>query len=383
MSMPDSPHLLDLHTTGETRQEPIADLIRQIVERQPVDLDELTERIVSALLSRLDRATLPTAAAALFDTVRQLWTEPTPTACPPASPQPLLDVLEHLNLRLIHAFTGTPSASTRWARRALAAALLHGRHDGEPAVHAAIEPADRYDLLSIQLPTDADTPTPDRRLHIVHTVLDTTLGPNWLDTMVGTSGFVLIPSSATSTRPTRYEHLTEVLVRELGTPITLIELHDVETDELPAAAHTARELAGLAAGLSRPPGTYTIDDLLLEYQLTRPGPARDRLATRVLPLLEHPHLYEALLAHVRYGWDRQRAAAAVNIHPNSLSYRLRRVADLTGFNPHDPHHSRILAAAVTLHHLESSCRAPSTVAADRPRGLAARARQHADSQPVE
>ena len=47
---------------------------------------------------------------------------------------------------------------------------------------------------------------------------------------------------------------------------------------MPDAAREAAEIAAPARLSGRPTGVYRLDDLLLEYQLTRPGPARDRLA---------------------------------------------------------------------------------------------------------
>ena len=96
---------------------------------------------------------------------------------------------------------------------------------------------------------------------------------------------------------------------------------------------------------------YRLDDLLLEFQLSRPGAARDRLAARIAPLLGAPHLLEALEAHLHFGADRKAASKHLHVHPNTFSYRLRRVGELTGIDPAEPTNSRILAAAVTIHRL--------------------------------
>ncbi|MFD4433806.1 PucR family transcriptional regulator [Nocardia sp. NPDC058497] len=159
------------------------------------------------------------------------------------------------------------------------------------------------------------------------------------------------PPRADGTDEIRYVHVATELSQQLDTSVVVIEFHTVARTRLPEAVQEIKELSDLALSLGKPTGTYTLDDLMLEYQLTRPGPARDRLATRIVPLLEHPHLLDALQAHIRFGWDRKRAAAAVHLHPNSFSYRLRRVADLTGFDPSEPNDSRMLAAALTVYEL--------------------------------
>jgi hypothetical protein len=118
---------------------------------------------------------------------------------------------------------------------------------------------------------------------------------------------------------------------------------------VPAAAREAGEVAELAERLGRPCGPYRLDDVLLEHQLSRPGPARERLAGLLAPLAGHPHLLEAVRAYVECGYNRHQAAAHIHVHRNTLNYRLRRVETLTGVDPADPVGSRVLAAALITH----------------------------------
>ncbi|MFP3964163.1 helix-turn-helix domain-containing protein [Actinomadura fulvescens] len=122
-----------------------------------------------------------------------------------------------------------------------------------------------------------------------------------------------------------------------------------DTAALPAAVTEAEEVAELAERLGRPSGVYGLDDMLLEHQLSRPGPARDRLAGMLAPLACHPHLLEAVRAYVECGYNRHRAAARIHVHRNTLNYRLRRVEALTGVDPADPVGCRMLAAALITH----------------------------------
>lgn len=103
--------------------------------------------------------------------------------------------------------------------------------------------------------------------------------------------------------------------------------------EVPAAVALARDIVDLVRRTSRPAGTYALDDVLLDYQLSRPGPAADSLRARLAPLAGRPDLVATVEAHLATGQSRTRTAALVNVHPNTVDYRLRRVADLVGLDP--------------------------------------------------
>jgi DNA-binding PucR family transcriptional regulator len=73
----------------------------------------------------------------------------------------------------------------------------------------------------------------------------------------------------------------------------------------------------------------------------------------VIPLLSSPHLIDALEAHLVHGGDRKTASRLIHVHPNTFTYRLRRIAELTGLDPSDPSDSRMLAASLTVYRLDS------------------------------
>lgn len=113
-----------------------------------------------------------------------------------------------------------------------------------------------------------------------------------------------------------------------------------------AAARTAREIADVAQGLGRPAGPFWLRDVALDYQLTRPTPARDLLADVLRPLETQPELARTLRAYLTSGQNRRRAATELHIHPNTLDNRLHRVADLTGLHPTRPADLPVILAAV-------------------------------------
>lgn len=85
--------------------------------------------------------------------------------------------------------------------------------------------------------------------------------------------------------------------------------------------------------------------MLLDYQLTRPGVARRELAALLDPLADHPELLQTLEVHLGYDLNRRRTASTLHIHANTVDYRLRRIAELTGLDP---------ARRVDLRHLEAA-----------------------------
>lgn len=70
------------------------------------------------------------------------------------------------------------------------------------------------------------------------------------------------------------------------------------------------------------------------------------LATVARHLEPGPDLVVTLDTYYRYDMDRGAAAAALNVHPRTLDYRLRRVRELTGLTPGSTRGVRVLSAAV-------------------------------------
>jgi DNA-binding PucR family transcriptional regulator len=120
-------------------------------------------------------------------------------------------------------------------------------------------------------------------------------------------------------------------------------------DGVARAGDDAVQVLRLVTGLGRPPGLYRLDDVLLEAALsgTAAGPAA-RLASILAPLEGTGDLLGTLDAYLAADADRRRAAAALNVHPNTLDYRLRRIGELTGRSPLTARGLQVLGAALTL-----------------------------------
>ncbi|AHH16457.1 putative transcriptional regulator [Nocardia nova SH22a] len=102
---------------------------------------------------------------------------------------------------------------------------------------------------------------------------------------------------------------------------------------VPDAAEQAHGLLTLAWRLRYPPRVYRLDDLALEYQLTRPGPGRRILGDLLNPLDDHPTLMRTLFVHIGNDLNRRRTARELGVHVHTVDYRLKRIGELTGFNP--------------------------------------------------
>ncbi|MEU4595945.1 helix-turn-helix domain-containing protein [Nocardia sp. NPDC023988] len=113
----------------------------------------------------------------------------------------------------------------------------------------------------------------------------------------------------------------------------LAALVPAKTAEIPGAVERAHELLDMVARLGSAAGLYHFNDLALEYQLTRPGPGRARFGELLTPLERTPELLETLRVHIANDMNRQRTAHLLHIHTNTVGYRLRRIAQITGLDP--------------------------------------------------
>lgn len=267
----------------------------------------------------------------------------------------LLDVLSTIDLVVVDAYTReSPFEVERAARRELCEALLRGRPAENAAGRAGTTVAARYFVVAVRL--DDDSPAADssllvrRRERLFRTALDELTSDIVPATFHGAEGLALIADSgpAIGVHDLRWDDLARELRERFGVAVYLSVLGDAAPGGIPDAAGVVAELARLALELQREPGAYRIDDLLLEYQVTRPSPAHDRLVELVEPLFDQDHLLDALVAHLQNGGSRKAAADGLHLHPNSYLYRLRRVHELTGLDPNKPRESRILAAGLLV-----------------------------------
>ncbi len=119
-------------------------------------------------------------------------------------------------------------------------------------------------------------------------------------------------------------------------------------DDAPRSAAAA--LAGLEAVPAWPgaPRPVSADELLPERMLVGDPLARAALVTQAFEPLSASGgaLLETLSAYLGTGRSLEGAARDLYVHPNTVRYRLRKVAELTGWDPLDARESFVLQVAL-------------------------------------
>src|SRR4051794_6578917 len=155
----------------------------------------------------------------------------------------------------------------------------------------------------------------------------------------------------------RTEHLDEVAERvsdEFGDgPVVTGPVVDGLSR---AGESAAAALAGLRAARAWPeaPRPVAADALLAERALDGDPLARAALAERVAGPLRAAgrEVLETVRAVLNSGGNLEASARAIFVHPNTVRYRLKRAADLTGISVTDPRGSWTLQVALALAELD-------------------------------
>jgi len=136
------------------------------------------------------------------------------------------------------------------------------------------------------------------------------------------------------------------------------------TDLVEAHVSARAAVAGLRAAPGWPaaPRPVTSDDLLPERALSGDGHARRQLVLAVyLPLREAGNAtLDTVSTFLDQGGSLEATARAMFIHANTVRYRLRRAADVTGLTATDPRHAYTFRVALTLGRLHPPDPPPAT-----------------------
>ncbi|APA99154.1 PucR family transcriptional regulator [Nocardia seriolae] len=237
-------------------------------------------------------------------------------------------------------------------RRAIADALLTGRDPIEWAEEPAIAVPDAFLLAVFRLGSTrgADTSELRHRVEAIPGVFLRLDSGGWtalLPLQPGDDGTATL--AALSARLPAHGQLATFWV---GVATA------ASRAEVPAVFAEARVLAELGRCLDRPRAVCRRADLMFEYTVAAGGPARDGLAAVLAPLDAQPLLAETLEVFVDTGFNQLATARLLNIHRNTVTYRLARVHELTGLDPHRPTDAMTLSAARIARRLESASFAP-------------------------
>lgn len=226
------------------------------------------------------------------------------------------------------------------AWQALVQQLLDGSDAGPLASRLGVVLADTYAVVSLHLDAHDDERdtglAPDiaarRKLRRVQTAVAGLPGrAATLASLSPSGGTLLLPGIGQRLPGKAETGRTLALVEQAaGAAATGASVPAATRPDIPTATARAVELLRLTRALGRPPGVYTLDDLVLEQQLSHDGPARQRLAELVRPLLEHPDLLPTVRCWLHRDRSRRETAEELHVHPNTLDKRLERVRMLTG-----------------------------------------------------
>ncbi|WP_086662858.1 PucR family transcriptional regulator [Lentzea kentuckyensis] len=264
---------------------------------------------------------------------------------PDARPDEVGQVLELNALAMRYLQVVTPAVSAgylderqtmfddeRSARHTLLTSLLDGSAKAGP-----------YVVLALHVPPHPDELLPDvdasvagrRKLRRLRTELERHSREPVLSSLTPDGGIALLPGEDFP-----LDRIVADVTRSAGVPLTVAAVA-APPSGVAAAARLAREV--LLVAVRSGPGLYRLTDVLLEYQLSRPSAALEPLASIVDPLSDE--LVETLEVYLRRG-SRRPAATELHVHPNTVDYRLRRVAELTGLDPTRIEHVTLLTAAL-------------------------------------
>jgi PucR C-terminal helix-turn-helix domain len=250
----------------------------------------------------------------------------------------------------------------RDARRTLAEALLSGTSIKGMAERAGHEPAPAYVVLAMEIGTSPDEKdvgvegavASRRKLRRLESELEARTKAQALPMLTPAGGIVLLPAlpeeceEVVADSPKLVDALAAAAGAEVVAGVSWRESADV-----PIGADEAREVVRLACEQGRSTGAYTLDDVLLEFLLTRPSQAAEKLERVLDPLADGPELIATLEGYFAADFDRRRAAGNLHIHPNTLDYRLRRVAELTGLSVGTAKGVQVLGAALTIRRMRA------------------------------
>lgn len=226
----------------------------------------------------------------------------------------------------------------RGAATTLVAALLGGRSTSTMARESGVTLAESYIVVALSFPPrpvesigSGDTSgAAQSAASLVRDGLAAYGAAGVLSLLGAGGGTVLIPSSAMA--DDRLDDLVKQLSATAEVDVTATSVQATVL-EIPDAAEHAHELLNLVRQVDSTPGLYRFGDFALEYQLTRPGPARRYLATLLDPLDSHPDLIETLRIHLANELNRRRTGRQLHVHANTVDYRMHRIKELTGIDP--------------------------------------------------
>lgn len=329
-------------------------LLRQ--ERLPAP-EEIELMMRAAARRAEERVPLPEVLAAYFTGFRYCWeqsgklTEGDESADLIEVGSLALSYLQTVTTAVIDAYVETTTALSgqdREGRATLLAALLAGTDRATDWHAAGLDVWDERSVVVLRLarPRHEDDATMTiearRRTRAIRKALIELTGNEVLDDLTTLGGVVVLDGRVD---PARLRlALFPILGSRWHAGLAVADEHC----PTPEAAAAAADCAEVADRLNHPSGVHQLAGLLLEVQVTRPGPARTALRQLLRPLEDSTELVQTLAVYVEENGRRAVTAARLHVHPNTLDYRLRRIRELTGIDPCEREGGQLLRAALVV-----------------------------------
>ncbi|WP_328540393.1 PucR family transcriptional regulator [Streptomyces sp. NBC_00344] len=270
----------------------------------------------------------------------------------------LVDLLLHGHQAIIGAVAETyldEQAAISAERREHHRSLMRGLLDG------ALPPADAFEQLGLKAPClvvhlylppgrSAPSAVADRRMvRRVQTVLDHAFGTDAMSLLDAGGGHVIAsPHPGDPDGERACEELCARLRHACGDGIRLAAVVAGSPQDVPAGARTATDVVQVARACGRPAGLHRMEDVLLEFHLSRRDESSARIAALLDPVGDRPELIDTLRAYLEHRQDRRGTAHHLGLHPNTVDNRLAKLTELTGLDVASPRGNALALAALLL-----------------------------------
>ncbi|WUD72835.1 helix-turn-helix domain-containing protein [Streptomyces sp. NBC_00510] len=244
----------------------------------------------------------------------------------------------------------TLAAERREERRALVRALLDGSLPPERFPAGRLGLAGGALVLALHFPPEDAAGRPPaaahRRPRRAQAALDRAFGTEVPALLDDTGGHAVVPGHPVL--PGGDDALLAPLRRACSADVRLAAVTAAGPEDIPGAARTATEVLRVARAGGLPPGLHRLDDVLLEYHLSRRDESSDRIAALLDPIAGRQDLVETLRTYLGSRQERRSTARQLGLHPNTVDNRLARICELTGLDLAAPHGTALALAALLL-----------------------------------
>ncbi|MFG2502054.1 PucR family transcriptional regulator [Streptomyces sp. NPDC048441] len=182
-----------------------------------------------------------------------------------------------------------------------------------------------------------------RRLRRVQSALDHAFDAEVLALLEADGGRVVVPKEC---RPP--DDLPLRLSKVCDLPVRVAAVDAAGPEAVTGAARTATEILRITRACGMAPGLHRMDDVLLEYHLSRRNESSHLIRALLDPVADRPELLETLRTHLAHQQERRATAAALGLHPNTVDNRLAKIGERTGIDLSAPRGIALAIAALLL-----------------------------------